>query len=144
MRRNNDSLTLYQSTYAEELLKNMEMDQVKGAATPLDPGMKYSQATEETEGNEELTYKNRQTISGLFYLAGGPRPDLAHATAYVKQFKNKPSKEHWVGERTTNDKIDRRSFSGYVIMLTGTVISWSCKKQRTTTLSMIEAEYLAM
>ncbi|GLV46137.1 hypothetical protein CBL_05198 [Carabus blaptoides fortunei] len=112
LRRKNDSLTLYQSSYAEELLKTMEMDQVKGAATPLDPGMKYSQATEQTEGNEELTYKNRQTISGLLYLAGGPRPDLAHATAYVNQFNNKPSKEHWVGVKHITRNVRQPTYWG--------------------------------
>lgn len=63
MRQNDGTLTLDQSVYVEELLKTMEMDQVKGAATPLDPGMKYAQATEETAGNEKMAYKYRRLLA---------------------------------------------------------------------------------
>jgi len=38
---------------------------------------------------------------------------------------------------------DRRSITGYVFMLGGSVISWQTKKQPTVALSSVEAEYMA-
>lgn len=42
---------------------------------------------------EALQY--RQAVGGLLYLVGGAKPVLAFATAYMIQFNNCPSKEHW-------------------------------------------------
>jgi hypothetical protein len=39
---------------------------------------------------------------------------------------------------------DRKSVSGYVITLGGGAISWASRKQRTTALSTVEAEFMAM
>jgi hypothetical protein len=41
------------------------------------------------------------------------------------------------------DKVDRKSFSGYVLILGGAAISWCSKKQSTVALSSAEAEYVA-
>ncbi len=173
--RNEDgSMTLDQNTYSHELLETTGMLNAKGASTPLDPGMKYRQATEDNMLNAEGALKYRQAIGGLLYLAGGTRPDLAFATTYMSQFNSRPSTEHWAGvqhilrylkqtknlklsfQRTgknlevfcdsdwANDKTDRRSFSGYVVLLAGGAVSWSSKKQRTTALSTVEAEYFSM
>ncbi|XP_035231791.1 secreted RxLR effector protein 161-like, partial [Stegodyphus dumicola] len=150
------------------------MQDAKGASTPLDPGMKYTTATKDNMLNAEGALKYRQAVGGLLYLAGGTRPDLAFATTYMSQFNNCPSKEHWAGvqhilrylkqtkelkltfQKTgknlevfgdsdwAGDKIDRRSFSGYVVLLAGGAVSWSSKKQQTTALSTVEAEYLSM
>ncbi|XP_054724441.1 nucleosome-remodeling factor subunit BPTF-like [Uloborus diversus] len=167
-------MTLDQNTYSKELLETTGMLNAKGASTPLDPGMKYVHATEDTMLNAEEALKYRQAVGGLLYLAGGTRPDLAFATTYMSQFNSCPSKEHWAGvqhllrylkqtkdlklvfQKTgknievfcdsdwANDKIDRRSFSGYVVLLAGGAVSWSSKKQRTTALSTVEAEYFSM
>ncbi|CEG41938.1 gag-pol polyprotein [Plasmopara halstedii] len=45
----------------------------------------------------------------------------------------------WAG-----DIESRRSTSGYAFMMSGGVISWRSKKQRTVTFSSIEAEYIAL
>lgn len=173
-RKKDGSMTLDQSAYASELLETTGMSNCKGASTPLDPGMKYIPASEDNSLNAEEALKYRQAVGGLLYLAGGTRPDLAFATTYMSQFSNCPSREHWAGvqhvlrylkqtkefkltfQKTgrnlevfcdsdwAGDKIDRRSFSGYVVLLAGGAVSWSSKKQRTTALSTVEAEYFAM
>lgn len=40
--------------------------------------------------------------------------------------------------------IDRRSYTGLCFVLSGCVISWECKKQKTVALSSSEAEYMAI
>lgn len=40
--------------------------------------------------------------------------------------------------------LDRKSFSGYVVILAGGVVSWKCQKQQTVALSTQEAEYVAL
>ncbi|KAE8967594.1 hypothetical protein PR001_g25772 [Phytophthora rubi] len=43
-----------------------------------------------------------------------------------------------------NDRVDRRSISGYVTMLDNNVISYASRKQEINSLSTCEAEYVAM
>jgi hypothetical protein len=43
-----------------------------------------------------------------------------------------------------NSPDDRRSITGYLSMLAGGVVTWSSKKQPTTALSSMEAEYMAL
>ena len=42
-----------------------------------------------------------------------------------------------------NDINDRRSITGWVFLLYGCAVSWQSRKQRTTALSSVEAEYMA-
>jgi hypothetical protein len=42
------------------------------------------------------------------------------------------------------DKIDRKSTSGYVFMMNGGAISWRSGKQKIVTLSSMESEYVAL
>ena len=42
-----------------------------------------------------------------------------------------------------NDASDRRSITGWVFLLHGSAVSWQSRKQHTTALSSVEAEYMA-
>ena len=42
-----------------------------------------------------------------------------------------------------NDVSDRRSVTGWVFLLYGCAVSWQSRKQRSTALSSVEAEYMA-
>lgn len=167
-------LTLDQTAYAEDILETFGMADAKTASSPLDPGRKYQRINDDSPAREDLQRKYRKAIGALLYLVGGTRPDLAFATTYMSQFNEHPTEEHWSGvkhilryvkhtksyaltyKRTDNcvgaycdadwasDKNDRRSFSGYVFTLAGAAISWSSKKQQSTALSTVEAEYIAI
>ena len=50
----------------------------------------------------------------------------------------------YVDSNFATDMNDRRSTTGYIIILGGNVISWKSKKQGSTTLSSTEAEYVAL
>lgn len=42
------------------------------------------------------------------------------------------------------DRVDRKSNSGYIFKLNGATISWSCAKQKTVSISTTEAEFVAL
>jgi hypothetical protein len=147
-----------QSVYASELLETTGMLDAKGASTLLDPGMKYILASNDNM-RADGALKYWQAVGGLLYLTGGTRPDFAFTTTYMSQFNNCPSKVYWSGiqhifrylKQTKDlkltfqkigkhlevfcdsdwagDKLDRRSFSGYIALLAGGTVSWSSKKQ---------------
>lgn len=176
-RKEDGSISIDQTKYAEEILTTFGMSESRGLATPLDPGAKLSKVPDDEWKIEESKSKQipyRQAVGSILYLAGITRPDIAYAATYLSQFNERPTEEHWKSvkhvlryiKKTKNykltfrkgedgisaysdsdwarDKIDRKSFSGYVFSLGGTAVSWRCRKQKTTALSTVEAEYLAM
>lgn len=52
--------------------------------------------------------------------------------------------EGYVDADWASNKIDRKSYTGYVFKLSGCAISWKSIKQRTVALSSTEAEYMAL
>jgi len=52
--------------------------------------------------------------------------------------------EAYVDSDFAGNTDDRKSVTGYVVLLNGSVISWKSKKQPTVTLSSMEAEYVAL
>jgi hypothetical protein len=95
-----------------------------------------------------------QTVS-QFSLNPGP----AHLTAVMRIFRylrgtinlgiKFNSDRHSVIELFSdadwgNSPDDRRSVTGYLSTLAGGVVTWSSKKQPTTALSSMEAEYMAL
>jgi PDZ domain-containing secreted protein len=43
-----------------------------------------------------------------------------------------------------NDRIDRKSNTGWLVTMNGGAISWNCRKQSMVTMSSAEAEYVAL
>ncbi|XP_035230738.1 secreted RxLR effector protein 161-like [Stegodyphus dumicola] len=99
---------------------------------------------------------------------------MAYSSTYMSQFNEKHTEEHWRGVKHIlrylkgaqlkmlrfqktgeplqvysdadwgGDRIDRKSYSRYIMLLAGAPISWSSKKQPTTALLLTESEYVAM
>ncbi|XP_035205209.1 secreted RxLR effector protein 161-like [Stegodyphus dumicola] len=106
--------------------------------------------------SDQIPY--RQAIGSLLYLACGTRPDITFSATYMRQFNERSSEFHWRSVKhlfrylkepkhlsftfrktkraleTFSDadcgteKVDRKSFSGYVLILGGAAISWCSKK----------------
>jgi hypothetical protein len=100
------------------------------------------------------------TIGSLMYLMVCTRPDIAHAVGVVRRYMNNPGKEHWeevkwilmylrgtstnalcfggsdtflqgyVDSYMEGDKYRRRSTTGYVFNVGGTIVSWISKLQK--------------
>jgi hypothetical protein len=101
------------------------------------------------------------------------RPDIAHAVGVVRRYMNNPCKEHWEAVKwilrylkcttthtlcfggsdtflqgyvdldMTGDKDNRRSTTGYVFTIGGTIVSWISKLEKVVALSTTEVEYVA-
>ena len=116
----------------------------------------------------------RELIGSLICLANATRPDIAFAASTLSRFCSNPGREHWLfasrilrylkmtsdygityvksdeklkafsDSDWAGDIDDRRSCLGNVLTLASAPISWKSKKQKSVTLSTMEAEYAAL
>lgn len=168
---NGDTIALDQSHYITQVLEQFGMENAKGLSTPLEISKSGSIPGEEVQFNEN-TY--RQAVGSLLYLSGGTRPDIAFAVNKLSRKCNEPKMSDWRDVQHVlrylkktidlklcyyktgspievycdadfgNDKVDRKSCSGYVVLLAGTAVSWHSKKQSVVAQSTVEAEFIAM
>lgn len=108
------------------------------------------------------------------YLAQQTHPDIQYAVSKLSQFCVNPSKIHWqcakyvlrylaktknfaLTYKASNPEIrincdsdwagdldDRKSFNGIAIMIGNNLVHWRAQKQRTVSISTMEAEYIAL
>lgn len=108
------------------------------------------------------------------YLSVMTRPDITYSVSYLSQFNTCYSVEHWnyakrilrylkktkkyclkfssqgeslqgfVDADWASDSLDRKSYTGFCFVMSGTAVSWQSRKQRVTALSSTEAEYVAL
>lgn len=165
--RTEEKLTLDNADYIKFLLEEFKMQNCNPIATPMEFGITFNQDAEPCKGPYSCL------IGSLMYLAVTTRPDIAYATTFLSQFNQKPTTEHWnaakrvlkylagtinlkmcfqkngrplvaFSDSNFGNKIDGKSFGGYIFMLGGGPISWSCKKHRIVTLSSAESEYIQL
>jgi hypothetical protein len=99
---------------------------VKTAAFCMNPGVSHWVAAKRIARYLKGTVN--QTISYSGQLKSG---DKIKITAFADS--------DWA-----QDRDDRKSTSGYVVMLSGGPVSWQCRKQPTRALSSCEAEFIAL
>lgn len=169
-RTNDGSFSLSQEKYIDKILEVSGQLDAKDSKYPLDPGY-YKLENEDFLSNNE---KYRKLIGMLLYLCTNTRPDISAPVSILSQKVSKPtttdlnevnriirylkytkrfklqlggsgnellvySDANW-GE----NRIDRKSNSGFVVLLNKGLISWCCRKQNLVTLSSSEAEYVAL
>uniref|UniRef100_A0AAV1V300 Integrase catalytic domain-containing protein n=1 Tax=Peronospora matthiolae TaxID=2874970 RepID=A0AAV1V300_9STRA len=166
-----DSVTLCQRRYVDDILKRFGMDDCKAVASPVD----MSSRLVSSDATTKVDAPFREAVGALMHLTTATRPDIAFAVGYVSRFMENPQEEHWVavkrifrylqGTKThgicykpsakidfrgysdadwAGELADRKSTSGYVFMLLGAPVSWGSKKQPSVSLSTSEAEYIAL
>lgn len=166
---NSYTITVDQQQYIEELLQKFEMTNCKTADTPIESKLNVTKAENCTPG---ISYQ--KLIGCLMYLAVMTRPDIAYSVSYLSQFNTNYSEEHWnyakrvlkylkktkmyclkfcnqgenlqgfVDADWASDSLDRKSYTGFCFVMSGSAISWQSRKQRVTALSSTEAEYVAL
>ena len=115
-----------------------------------------------------------QIIGSLMYLMNCTRPDIAYAVGRLSRYTQSPNKDHWTvvcrvleylrdiinyglcfsgfpsvleGFSDANwisDSDEMKSTSGYVLILSGSAVSWKFAKQTCTTRSTMEVEFIAL
>lgn len=167
--KNSNVITIDQEHYIEQLLSKFNMSDCNTAGTPIECKLNLEKAN---ICDDKLPYQ--KLIGSLMYLAVMTRPDIAYSVSYLSQFNNCYSYIHWnyakrilkyllktknyclryskekaelegfVDADWASDATDRRSYTGFCFMKSGSAISWESKKQRTVALSSCEAEYMAL
>ncbi|XP_046143262.1 secreted RxLR effector protein 161-like [Osmia bicornis bicornis] len=72
------------------------MQECRGAATPLEPGLKLSKIMPSDQLDEKRKTAYRELIGSLMYIALRSRPDILFAVTKLSQFNSCPSETHWI------------------------------------------------
>lgn len=168
--RLNDQIKILQKKHIRKVVEKFKMIDANMIDTPADPNVLY----ELKKSNEKVVLPFRELIGNLTYIAVCTRPDIMHTITFLSQFNSCYSTEHWnaakrvirylmktidyglvyykcdftlngyVDADWASNKIDRKSFTGYLFKFAGSAISWKSQKQKTVALSSAEAEYMAI
>ncbi|GJS34912.1 retrovirus-related pol polyprotein from transposon TNT 1-94 [Tanacetum coccineum] len=124
---------LNQSKYALEIIKKYEMETCDPVDTPM---VEKSKQDADPQGKEVDPTRYRKMTDSLMYLTAS-RPDLVVDDSCISLTAFADA-DHACCQDT------RRSTSGSMQLLGDRLVSWSSKKQKSTTISSIEAEYIAL
>jgi hypothetical protein len=173
-RHSDGSIFLSQTQYITKILERFQMHNSNPVTTPMDSHVKLTKTPDSENYPEiKRVYQNMvgslmyaaistrpdisfavQTLS-QFNLNPGP----VHLTALKRVFRylrgtaslgityhvNQPTAiELFSDADWGNSTDDRRSITGYLSTYAGGVVTWNSKKQPTTALSSMEAEYMAL
>eukprot|EP00963_Diacronema_lutheri_P009628 scaffold869_cov399-Pavlova_lutheri.AAC.1 len=159
-----------QESYIENILQRFHMDKCQAVSTPLEPGVKFTTANQ----NTTIDFPYQELVGCLMYLAVCTRPDIAFVTNCLARFVVAPTNTHvtiakrvlkylsgskshglLLGSHNQNllegycdanygtCEVTRRSTTGYLLTFAGSLISWQTKLQKTVATSTTEAEYMA-
>ena len=170
--RTKNGITINQSQYARKVLQEYEMDQYTLVATPMDGYKGIQPGHSDEQRTDQRAYQRR--IKSLIYLMIGTRPDLTFAIGKLSQFCHNPTVRHinavnrvlryvagtaeyglhfqrrdgstivYSDAAYGDDKTDRKSTYGHVVLRGGGACIWTSKKQRRVTTSTTEAEYIGL
>ena len=167
-------ITIDQAAYVDSILERFNLQECKGATTPMVQGVKLAKTSITDKLADPVVYQ--QQIGCTMYAMLCTRPDIAYAVSQLSQFGSNPSETHQralirllqylqstkdfsitygkdYGDEFTlqgfsdadyGSTEDRKSVSAYLYILYGGTISWMAKKQSTVALSTTEAEYIAL
>ena len=166
--KSNDGFHLSQSKYIESLSVQYQVNEAKYVKCPLLNSLLVD------SNDKSTNFPIRNLIGSLLYIANWTRPDICTAVNQVSQYLHKPTDRLWrhalnilkylnstknislrlcsqtneiIGFADANfatDSIDRKSISGNVVFLFGSVVDWSSTKQKIVAESTSVAELIAL
>jgi len=164
-------IMLGQKQYILNMLKTYGMEDCKPTNVPLDAGHQVA-CLSNCKRADCKAYQS--IIGALMYLSLVARPDITHSVVKLAQMNKDPHVEHMTAAKNIlrylkfsinlkllfrasgtsleayadadwgGNKVDRKSFSGFVFYLGGCTIAWQSKKQTIVALSSTEAEYVSI
>lgn len=167
-------IKLDQEGYIDQILKRFDMSNSNSVATPMEVNLGLEAGDLKSDGTNNVNIPYQRLIGSLMYIAVLTRPDIAYSVSFLSQFNSCYTEAHWKSAKrllrylqgtkskcltfTENgcclegysdsdwgsNKLDRKSYTGFVFKLAGGAISWKSFKQKSTALSTTEAEYMAM
>ena len=162
---------LCQEQYAKHLLERFNLANSKHYGTPMEVGVNTTPLPR-TESFPCTQY--RSAVGGLLHLARWTRPDIAFSVSYVARFSSAPTTYSWklvcrilrylqgtcnlglqfspttdplvayTDSDFANDCMDRKSVTGYIVMVGKNCLSWKSCKQELVATSTLYSEYVAL
>ena len=171
LRWTNEGISVRQDQYVLKMLSEFELERSQVKKTPMQTGLILEKSAEGAMDNKELYQQivgsllyigghTRVDISYAVNQLGTMMncPELNHlrqaknVLRYLKGTKNygllfprgqsKIVLEAEVDSDYANDQKDRKSYTGYIVSINGTPVTWATRKQKLVTLSSTEAEYV--
>ena len=122
--RANRTLSLNQTAYINNILKNHGMIDAKSALPPMNANSSLTAAPEGYEAIAALRKEYQSAVGSLMYVMLGTRPDIAYAISVVSRYGFNPDNSHWAAvqrifrylKHTVNMKL---TYRGPIERLTG-------------------------
>ena len=163
------TITISQSGYIARVLERFGLSDSKPVVTPIESSIKL-----DVDSKDVITCPYREAIGCLNFASQVSRPDITYAVNKLARFSASPKAVHWhavkrvmrylkatisysitygepeedlIGHCDSDwggDEIERRSTTGYVFTLNGGAVAWASRLQKTTALSVAEAEYMSL
>ena len=92
--RKKHTLTLDQTSYADKVVKQFQLDNCKPTYVPLPTGYNPRPSLEDSKPSPALRSRYQSVIGSLLYIMLGTRPDIAFSVIKMSQFSANPSEEH--------------------------------------------------
>ena len=86
------TIQLTQEPYIERVLTGRGWSNLNGAATPLDPRMKYDPNLPELSGGEKAEFL--ELVGSGQWVGNNTRPDVTYAANFLGRHRNKPTSQH--------------------------------------------------
>ena len=168
--RKEKSMMIYQSDYAEKILKKFRMDDAKAVSVPADPQVALKSVKKNEKSENSSPY--REAVGSLMFLSVVSCPDIPYAVNSDARFLENHNETHWravkrvfaylngtrdlrivyrnggkesslVGYSDADYEGDlemRRSTTGYAFNFANGLVTWSTRRQKMVTLSTTESE----
>lgn len=132
---NNLGVKLHQKTYIAAMLHRYQIDNCNGRLTPLNANYFPPRSSEPVNIGRQKHYQS--IVGSINFLAIISRPDISYTR------RQPPIIQIFSDASYASDPDTTKSFSGYVLKVNGSAMSWSSKRQSYVARSTYKAKYIA-